>query len=280
MSEAEGLVRWAAAVEYLGTAGNGWQSQADDSGIADYLTGALQRICPWTGTLVAAGRTDAGVHACGQIVHLDLPAERDEKAWLLGLNSVLPHDIRILWLRRVDDSFHARFSATRRSYLYLLCNNPVLSAFRRGRMAWERKPLDEQAMQNAADTLVGEKDFASFRSARCSARHSVRDLQRLQICRTDDVLGFEIVANAFLHNMCRVLIGSLWKVGLGQWLPEKIPQILQAADRTQAGRTAPAEGLYFLGPDYPPQYRLPGCVSAQGLMAGTAAHSGTKIPQR
>lgn len=264
------MQRWAIGLEYLGTAGEGWQSQTGGRGIADRFVAAAGAIqgCETDAMKlpVASGRTDSGVHACNQVIHLNLPPGRSERAWVLGLNTELPHDIRARWARPVNDDFHARFSACRRNYLYLLCNSPVLSAFKRSRMAWERRPLDEGAMQAAADSLPGERDFAAFRSARCSARTSTRNLHCLKIRRSGDIIAFEITANAFLHNMCRVLVGSLWKVGLGQWPVEKMAQILHSKDRSQAGQTAPAEGLYFLGPEYPAEYDLPPPPSAEQVM--------------
>ena len=254
-----GHIRWALALEYLGSAGSGWQGQRCGRAIADQLVHALEQICSTPIRTVAAGRTDAGVHALHQVVHFDLPADcnRSAKAWLLGVNRLLKPQIRVHWVRRVLPEFHARFSACSRAYAYLICNRAILPASWHNKVALEANPLDIEAMQQAADLLKGEHDFAAFRSSNCSSKTSVRKVHRLQVVRKESLVCIEIQANAFLQRMVRIITGCLWQVGLNRMSPDTLRDILLSRDRSRAADTAVAQGLYFLGPQYPPRFGVP-----------------------
>ena len=186
----------------------------------------------------------------------------------MGANRLLPADIRIHWSRRVPEDFSARFSALHRTYLYALWNGPVLPAFWHGRAALEERPLDIAAMQRAADSLIGEHDFASFRSSRCSSKSTVRQLHCLRVDSQGSLVLLQIRANAFLQRMARILVGCLVQVGLRQWSEQRPLQVLQAQDRTLAADTAVAEGLYFVGPEYAPSFALPPLPEAASLLTG------------
>jgi len=230
-------MRLAAGVEYCGTGFYGWQRQPG------------QRTC--------AGRTDAGVHAVQQVIHFDTSSERALHSWVLGMNSHLPADISISWVRSVADDFHARFSATARRYRYLVLNRPFRVALNRRFVAWEHRQLDEARMARAARDLVGEHDFTSYRAASCQARSSVREVQELVIRRNGELVVIEIQANAFLHHMVRNIAGVLIAIGAGRQAAGWAREILEARDRTAGGVTAPAQGLYLTGVSYPESYRIP-----------------------
>jgi tRNA pseudouridine38-40 synthase len=218
---------------------------------------ALARVADEPIHVMCAGRTDAGVHAVGQIFHFDTTSLRPDRAWLMGGNTHLPADIAIRWARPVDDDFHARFSATDRLYRYIVAEGAARPALWRARMAWSAQSLDVPAMQVAAARLLGEHDFSAFRTAACRARHPVRRMDSVIVTRQDDVIAIDVRANAFLHNMVRIIVGTLLSVGRGDHPPEWITELLAGRDRTRGGSTAPAHGLYFLGPRYPARFRLP-----------------------
>ncbi|MDZ7749996.1 MAG: tRNA pseudouridine(38-40) synthase TruA [Halofilum sp. (in: g-proteobacteria)] len=208
-------------------------------------------------TTVCAGRTDAGVHATGQVIHFDTPARRPDKAWVMGSNSNLPADVAVRWAQPVDDGFHARFSTVDRTYAYLVREGMDRPALWGGRAAWSAAALDERAMARAAAALVGEHDFSAFRSAACQAPNPVRRIERVTVARHERVIRIDVRGNAFLHNMVRIIAGSLMAVGRGDREPGWIAEVLAARERTRAAATAPAEGLYFLGPRYPERFGLP-----------------------
>ena len=250
-------MRIALGVEYDGTEFNGWQRQQTSRTVQRCIEQALSRVANHPLTTVCAGRTDAGVHATGQVVHIDTPAVRDEKAWIRGGNSNLPEDIRIQWACEADDGFHARFSARRRHYRYVILNRPYPSAQLRHRTCWVFAPLDADAMQAAANHLLGEHDFTSFRALACQARHPVRTIYRLDASRCGDFVYLDVVANAFLHHMVRCIAGVLISVGRGEASIDWVRQVLSARDRAAAGVTAPAAGLYLVAVHYPERYAMP-----------------------
>src|SRR5690606_39815063 len=190
-----------------------------------------------------AGRTDAGVHAACQVVHFDSDARRDPRGWTLGTTTRLPPDICVRWCTPVDEAFHARFSARARRYRYRLLNRSVRPALGREQLSWERRPLDAGAMHRAAQALVGEHDFSAFSTVHCHAPHARRNLQRISVTRAGDIIELEVQANAFLHHMVRNIVGSLVPVGCGERPEQWIAEVLAGRDRTQAGPTAPSQGL-------------------------------------
>jgi tRNA pseudouridine38-40 synthase len=244
-------MRIALGVEYDGTDFIGWQRQHTGRSVQACIEQALSAVADHALTSVCAGRTDAGVHATGQVIHIDTSAVRDEKAWIRGANSNLPADIRIQWACEVDAEFHARFSARRRHYRYVILNRPYSSAQLRHRVCWVFAPLDADAMRAGAQHLLGEHDFTSFRALACQARHPLRTIYRLDVGRCGDFVYLDVVANAFLHHMVRCIAGVLIHVGRGEASVDWVRRVLDARDRAAGGVTAPAAGLYLVAVHYP-----------------------------
>jgi tRNA pseudouridine38-40 synthase len=223
---------------------------------------AVARVANHPARVTCCGRTDTGVHALAQVAHFDTDAERSERSWILGLNSHLPGGASVLWIRRVDESFHARFSAFARSYRYVILNRWIRPALEARRMSWCRAPLDAAKMHAAAQALLGEHDFSSFRASACQARHAVREIQAISVQRSEDVVTLEVTANGFLYHMVRNIAGSLLRIGVGEEPVSWMEALLEQQDRTQAAATAPPEGLYFVGARYPQNFGLPETVPA------------------
>jgi tRNA pseudouridine38-40 synthase len=250
-------MRFAIGLEYDGSEFLGWQVQRQEPTAQGCVEKALAAVANHEARVHCAGRTDTGVHAVCQVAHFDTPAERPERAWVLGLNSNLPRGISVLWIRRVDESFHARFSAFSRSYRYLILNRWVRPALESRRMSWCHRPLDADKMNAAAQHLLGEHDFTSFRARACQARHAVREIQHIAVERDGDVVSLEVTANGFLYHMVRNIAGGLMRVGTEERSVDWIKEVLGKMDRNEAAPTAPPEGLYFLGARYPDVYGLP-----------------------
>lgn len=250
-------MRYAMALEYEGTDFLGWQKLPHARTLQAEVEAALSFVADAPVEVVCAGRTDAGVHAHCQVVHFDSGAARTPRGWTLGANSRLPPEIATRWCVPVPDDFHARYAARVRRYRYRLVNRPVRAALERRFAAWERLPLDAAAMHRAAHALVGEHDFEAFRTVHCQSPHARRDLHELLVRRDGDEVTVEVQANAFLHHMVRNLVGSLLLVGRGERPEGWIAEVLAGRDRRLAGPTAPAAGLTFLGPKYPPHWHLP-----------------------
>lgn len=269
---AEELVnRIALGIEYNGSRFCGWQRQPQRCSVQDAIEQALARLTGRTVAVVAAGRTDAGVHATGQVVHFDTPANWPLTAWVRGVNAFLPESVAVLWAHPVDREFHARFSAIARSYRYVLLNHPVRPALNAGMVGWYHKPLDETLMQKAADFLIGEHDFSSFRAAECQANTPVRTLRRLRVARADEQIVFELTANAFLQHMVRNIVGALVYVGAGKQPPAWIVELLRQRDRTRAAPTFAADGLHLCHVAYDEVWGLPNCVSTEMGAPGTVS---------
>ncbi|MBA4501892.1 tRNA pseudouridine(38-40) synthase TruA [Marinobacterium marinum] len=251
--------RYALGIEYVGASYRGWQLQAYDNvpTIQAEVERALSVIANHPVQVVCAGRTDAGVNACHQVVHFDSWSERDERAWTLGTNSHLPDDISIKWASKVPGCFHARFSARERRYRYLIYTSPTRPAILAGGVTWTHRQLDTERMQTAARHLLGEHDFTSYRAVGCQARSPVREIRHLDVYRSGQLVVIDISANAFLHHMVRNIAGVLMAVGTGQKSPDWALAVLQAKDRRQGGVTAPPDGLYFVDVRYPDLFKLP-----------------------
>lgn len=250
-------MRLALGIEYDGTAYNGWQRQKSGIGIQMLVEEAVSAVADENVEVVSAGRTDTGVHASGQVAHFDTGAERTLRGWLLGINAALPEDINVNWVTLVDEEFHARFSATSRSYRYLILNRPVRSALSRNRAWWVFEPLDEQAMLEAARCLVGEHDFSAFRAAGCQAATPTREIYRLQIIRDGSWLAITVTANAFLQHMVRNITGVLVAIGKGEEEPAWAKSVLESRNRSEGGVAAPAHGLTLVAVEYPARFNLP-----------------------
>ncbi len=250
-------MRIALGIEYDGTAYNGWQRQKSGVGIQTHVEEAVSGVANETVEVICAGRTDSGVHASGQVVHFDTGAKRSRRGWLLGINSALPDDINANWVAFVDEEFHARFSATSRSYRYLILNRTVRSALNRNRAWWVFQALDEKAMLEASKCLLGEHDFSAFRAAGCQASTPVREISNLQIVRHGEWLAITVTANAFLQHMVRNITGVLVAVGKGEEEPAWVNSVLESRDRKQGGVAAPPHGLTLSAVDYPSRFNIP-----------------------
>jgi tRNA pseudouridine38-40 synthase len=250
--------RIACAIEYDGARFHGWQRQAHDSRtVQETVERGLGRVAAEPLKTYCAGRTDAGVHALGQVVHFDTSASRPCRAWVMGANSNLPREVAVRWARAVPEDFHARFSVVERRYAYLVREGMDRPALAHGRVAWTPRALDEQRMAEAAQALIGEHDFSAFRSAACQAPNPVRRIEAIDVSRHGRFVRLDVRGNAFLHNMVRIIAGTLMAVGRGEREPGWIAELLAAGERAAAGATAPPDGLYFLGPVYPPRFELP-----------------------
>lgn len=248
-------MRIALGLEYDGAAFCGFQTQPTSCGVQDHLEAALSKFADSPVEITAAGRTDAGVHAAAQVVHLDTEATRAD--WARGTNAFLPPTIRVHWWTVVPNDFHARYSARARTYRYLLVNAPVAPALLAGKAGWYHRPLDAARMAEGASALVGAHDFSSFRDAECQAKSPVRDLTVATIVRRGDVVDFTFRANAFLHHMVRNMVGALVYVGSGKQDPRWIAELIEMKDRTRAAPTFAPDGLYLAGIEYDPAFRLP-----------------------
>ncbi|MBV7434110.1 tRNA pseudouridine(38-40) synthase TruA [Cardiobacteriaceae bacterium TAE3-ERU3] len=259
------MMRYAVAVEYDGTHYSGWQRQPFFAQtIQEQVEQALSKVANHPVEVVCAGRTDAGVHALQQIIHFDSDAARDTYAWLAGCNRYLPADIRLQWVHCVNDEFHARYSAKRRRYRYLIRTRHQPSALWRMRCYWHRYPLDIEAMREGAQYLIGEHDFSAFRAAECQAQTPNRFIESISIHGDGDWLWVDVCGNAFLHHMIRNIVGTLLPVGSGKQDPLWVNAVLQSRDRREAGITAPAHGLYFVDAQYESEFNLPPFVLDQG----------------
>jgi tRNA pseudouridine38-40 synthase len=250
-------MRIALGLEYDGGSFHGWQSQADGSGVQDALERALGEVAGAPVGVVAAGRTDAGVHATLQVAHFDTDAVRPDTAWVRGANAHLPERIALRWALPIATEFHARFAATGRHYTYLLLDRPVRPALLNGRVGWYHRPLAVEAMCTAAAALLGNHDFSAFRAAECQARSPVKTLDRLDIAREDDVIRFDLHADAYLQHMVRNIVGALVWVGSGRQSSDWMRGLLESRDRTRGAPTFAACGLYLTGIDYPVRWNLP-----------------------
>jgi tRNA pseudouridine38-40 synthase len=249
-------MRLVCAVEYDGSGFSGWQRQAHARSVQADLEEALSRVADHRVQTACAGRTDAGVHATWQIVHFDSEARRSERSWILGVNSNLPDDLRLLSIQPVAGEFHARFSAWARRYRYVILTRAVRSALLRQRVVWTHQPLDEVLMAEGAAHLLGEHDFSSFRALACQAKSPRRTIHRLEVRRSGDYLYLDVEANGFLHHMVRNIAGVLMAVGRGERGPEWVAQVLEQRDRSRGGVTAPPTGLYLVGVRYPPEFGI------------------------
>ena len=244
-------------LEYQGTHYSGWQKQKMTSRtIQAALENAVSLIADEPIEVICAGRTDAGVHASGQVVHFDTQAIRTERAWVLGTNTHLPEDIRVMGAQFVSEAFHARYEALSRSYGYLIANQGIRPAFMRSYVTWILKPLDIDAMQQAAQHWIGEHDFSSFRAKDCQAKHPNRRIDFIHIQKKGNLIQIGIRGNAFLHHMVRNMVGTLLPIGWGEKPSHWAKEVLLARLRAAAGETAPAQGLTLRHVDYAPLHAL------------------------
>jgi tRNA pseudouridine38-40 synthase len=244
------MTRIALGVSYDGRPWQGWQKQPHRRTVQDCLEEAIERFVRVQINTICAGRTDTGVHATSQVIHLDCEVERTEASWVRGLNALLPSSIAIQWAQRVDDSFHARFSATERSYTYVLLNSHVRQPLWAGRAGWVFQPLDIELMRQAATFLLGEHDFSSFRSSQCQAKSPVRTLHAIDLSAVGRFITVSLRANAFLHHMVRNIMGALIQVGQRREPVTYTQHLLEVCDRRQGAATFCPDGLYLTGVRY------------------------------
>lgn len=251
------MPRLALGIEYDGTAFAGWQCQRDRRNVQACVEAAVSRVAAERVDVVCAGRTDAGVHALEQVAHFDTTAQRNLRSWLLGVNTALPDDVRILWAKETGDDFHARYSAIARFYRYSILNRPMKSALRRQQLTWCFRPLDADRMQEAAFHLIGDHDFSSFRAQGCQSNSPRRIMHFIRVGREGELVHIDLAANAFVHHMVRNIAGVLIDIGAGKHEPDWAREVLEARDRTLGGVTAPPDGLYLGGVLYPAHFGMP-----------------------
>jgi tRNA pseudouridine38-40 synthase len=259
--------RIALGIQYDGRQWQGWQTQPHRKTVQDTLEAALAKFCQQSVATVCAGRTDSGVHAIEQVVHFDTEAERELFAWVRGLNAFLPATVAVRWAAEVaggtqtsgaeQDAFHARFSAQARTYHYLIYNHPVRSPLWSGRSGWVFRPLRVEAMQAAAQALIGTHDFSAFRAAECQAHSPVRTMHTITLQRQGELILVTLKANAFLHHMVRNIVGSLIQVGIGNAAEAWVGEVLAARNRDLAAPTFSPDGLYLAKIDYDARWNLP-----------------------
>lgn len=250
-------MRIALGVEYDGSAFCGWQFQDHSPSVQEAVEKALSCVANEPVRVICAGRTDTGVHASEQVIHFDTEVERSLRSWVYGANANLPDEVVILWATPISAEFHARFSAVRRRYRYVIYNRNVRPTFLAGRTTWDYRGLDEVRMAEAAQCLVGEHDFSSYRAVGCQAKSPVRSVHQIEVTRKNELIFIDIEANAFLHHMVRNIAGVLMAIGAGQRPVEWAKQVLEYRDRTLGGITASPSGLYLTQVSYPPEFELP-----------------------
>jgi tRNA pseudouridine38-40 synthase len=256
-------VRIALGIEYRGGAYQGWERQTNGPTVQAALETALAFVANHPIRTVCAGRTDSGVHAWGQVVHFDTEAKRELRSWILGPNTRLPDDVSVVWAHEVDDNFSARFSATARRYRYIFYNRQAPPAVLNGLVTPSHSALDATLMNDAAQALVGQHDFTSYRAKGCQAHSPVRTIHTCQVTREGEFLFLDVCANAFLQHMVRNIAGVLMAIGRGERPPYWAADVLDGKDRAEGGVTAPPHGLYLMSVDYPAQWALP-VVSRHG----------------
>lgn len=255
------MKRIALGIQYDGAPWFGWQTQPNGCTVQDKLEAALKRFTLINIQTTCAGRTDAGVHAVEQVVHFDTELDREICSWVRGVNAFLPPSIAVRWACEVagdvGNDFHARFSATARSYQYVLYNNPVRSPLLAGKAGWVFRSLNAELMHSAAQVLVGMHDFSAFRAAECQAKTPIKMMHEIRVDRRGDMIVFTLRASAFLHHMVRNIVGSLIYIGLGRQAPAWLEQVLDGRDRKHAAPTFMPDGLYLTKIDYDQKWGLP-----------------------
>ena len=249
-------MRIALVIEYDGSQYHGWQSQTGLRTVEFAVEQALTKVADQPISLVCAGRTDTGVHATYQVVHFDTDKTRSTRGWMHGANSYLPKDVCVKWVREMPDDFHARYSARSRTYRYVIYNAPIRPSLLRCNVTWQYQQLNHSMMDKAAQSLLGENDFTSFRSVECQSKTPMRHIESIRVFRQENFVMMEVTANAFLHHMVRNIAGVLMAVGTGRHPIGWVEEVLLAKDRRLGAETAPPYGLYLVGVSYPEEFNM------------------------
>ena len=243
--------RYKITVEYMGDGYCGWQRQAECIAVQEVIEKAIESLTKEKVSIMAAGRTDTGVHATGQVAHFDLEKFYDPYTLQGSLNFFMRGaDVGVVKAEIVDRNFHARFSAKKRHYVYKILNRRSINIIDARHKTWIKEELDLQRMQKAAGHLLGTHDFTSFRASLCQSKNPVKTMERIEIIKNGEDIEIYFSALSFLHHMVRNIVGTLINIGNGKWEPEKVLEILEKKERAACGPTAPATGLYFIGADY------------------------------
>ena len=250
-------MRIALGIEYDGAQFYGWQRQKEVTTVQEVLEKALSKVANHPIDVFCAGRTDAGVHGTGQVVHFETESIRSERGWTMGVNANLPNAVAVTWVKEVPEDFHARFSATARRYRYIIYNSKLRPAILNRGLSHYHTPLDADKMHLAAQAILGENDFSSFRAAQCQSNSPNRFVHFVNVTRHNEFVVIDIKANAFVHHMVRNIAGSLIAIGRGDRPIEWMAELLEAKDRTIAAETAKPNGLYLIEVDYPEHFQLP-----------------------
>ena len=261
-------MRIALGIEYDGSRFFGWQRQKHAVSVQQTLEQAISEVANHPVGVHAAGRTDTGVHATEQVVHFDSSAERDSRAWVMGVNANLPDSVSVLWAKAVREDFNARHCALSRCYRYVVLNRPTRPAILQGKVTWIHQALDSDRMQEAALILKGTHDFSAYRAATCQSRNPVRTVYRLSVRRQDEFVFIDILANGFLHHMVRNIAGVLMTIGKGEQAIAWTQTVLESRDRESGGITAPASGLYLVKVQYDPGYGFSPALKWPAVGAG------------
>lgn len=249
-------MRIALVLEYDGSQYHGWQAQTGLHTVQQAVEHALSKVADCPISVICAGRTDTGVHATNQVIHFDCNKTRSIRAWIHGANSFLPKDVCVKGGKEISEEFHARYSATARRYRYIIYNSAIRPALLRSNVTWQYRQLDHRLMHQAAQVLLGENDFTSFRSVECQSNTPMRNIHQLEVRRIGDLVMIDITANAFLHHMVRNIAGVLIAVGSGRQPVSWVDEVLRAKDRKLGAETAPAYGLYLVQVTYPTKFSL------------------------
>ncbi|MGP0174452.1 tRNA pseudouridine(38-40) synthase TruA [Pseudomonas sp. NCHU5208] len=267
---AAGFSRIALGVEYKGARYRGFQRQSGKvASIQGCLESALSKVAGGAPVnIMCAGRTDASVHASGQVVHFDIAVERPLHAWIMGANMNLPKDISVTWAKVMPAHFHARFSAMARRYRYVIYNDPIRPAHMAEEVTWNHRPLDLQRMRQAAEALVGTHDFSAFRASQCQAKSPIKTIHHLALIEQGRFIVLDIRANAFLHHMVRNIAGVLMAIGAGERPVEWAREVLERGERRSGGVTAHPHGLYLVEVEYPEEFELPSRYLGPHFLSG------------
>lgn len=251
------MPRIALGLTYNGLPWRGWQRQPHCQTVQNEVETAASQFLAEPASVWAAGRTDAGVHALSQVCHLDTQVQRSTESWVRAMNSYLPSSIAVQWAREVGPEFHAQFSALARTYIYVVRNARVRSPLAHGRSGWVFQPLSPDAMQDAANRLVGKHDFSCFRSSECQASSPIRRLEEALVEQHHGHIYFIFTASGFLHHMVRNMVGALVYIGQGRQAPQWIDQLIAGKDRTLSAPTFSPQGLYLANVQYPEHFQIP-----------------------